>query len=203
MSSLAGVNHITVLTDELDRLRAFYEEVFGARLLVELPVPEPDGPGRHALLGIGGGAALHLFELQRVATPAARAMFARGRIDHFALQAPDVGTFERLRVTLCARGATDGAVTDFGIVRVLTFSDPDGHPVELAHWAGGADLGELDMSRANDDELIARRSAAISRSPTSRHEPHISHSRQQRTTSTASEPSQHGVTERDEGKEQA
>jgi catechol 2,3-dioxygenase-like lactoylglutathione lyase family enzyme len=36
---LAGVNHITFLTSDLDRLVGFYQEVFGARKLMELPVP--------------------------------------------------------------------------------------------------------------------------------------------------------------------
>ncbi len=165
MSSLAGVNHITVLTGDLDRLAAFYEEVFAAPKLVELPVPEPDGPGRHALIGIGGGAVLHLFELGRVALPPARPMFDRGRIDHFALQVTDADALERLRAELLSRGATDGTVTDFGIVRVLTFTDPDGHTVELAHWVGDGDPGELDMSRASDDELIHRRATAAGRGP--------------------------------------
>jgi catechol 2,3-dioxygenase-like lactoylglutathione lyase family enzyme len=168
MSTLAGVNHITVLTGELDRLAAFYEDVFGARKLMELPVPAPDGPGRHALIGIGGGAVLHLFELQRVAIPPARAMFGRGRIDHFALQVSDARTLERLRAELLKRGATDGTVTDFGVVRVLTFTDPDGHAVELAHWVGGTHPGGLDMSRASDDQLTARRAARAARDPTSR-----------------------------------
>lgn len=70
MSWLSGVNHITLLTRDLDRLAAFYEEVIRARRLVELPVPEPDGPGRHALIGIGGGTALHAFELARGRGPA-------------------------------------------------------------------------------------------------------------------------------------
>jgi catechol 2,3-dioxygenase-like lactoylglutathione lyase family enzyme len=169
MSSLAGINQITVLTGDLDRLASFYEELFGAPKLVELPVPEPDGPGRDALIGLGGSAVMHAFELQRVGLPAAPLMFDRGRIDHFA---PDTETFERLRAKLLAHGATDGAVTDFGIVRVLTFTDPDEHPVELAHWAGGADPGELDMSRANDDELIARRAIAAGRGSAARHQLH-------------------------------
>jgi catechol 2,3-dioxygenase-like lactoylglutathione lyase family enzyme len=43
MVSLDGVNHITFLTHDLDRLAAFYEEAFGARKLVELPVhPQRD-----------------------------------------------------------------------------------------------------------------------------------------------------------------
>jgi len=169
MSSLAGVNHITVLTGDLDRLAAFYEEVFAAPKLVELPVPEPDGPGRHALIGIGGGAMLHLFELGRVALPPARSMFDRGRIDHFALQVSDAATLARLRAELLTRGASDGTVTDFGIVRVLTFTDPDGHSVELAHWVGDPDGGELDMSRANDDQLIHRRATAASGGASSGH----------------------------------
>jgi catechol 2,3-dioxygenase-like lactoylglutathione lyase family enzyme len=172
MSSLAGINHITVLTGDLDRPAPFYEELFGARKLDELPLPEPDGPGRHALIGIGGRAVIHAFELQRIDLPAAPPMFDRGRLDHFALQAPDTETFEPLRAKLLARGASDGAVTDLGIVRELTFNDPDEHTVELAHWAEGADPGELDISRANDDELIARHAAAPGRRPAAPREPH-------------------------------
>jgi catechol 2,3-dioxygenase-like lactoylglutathione lyase family enzyme len=155
-----GINHITLLTGDLDRLAGFYEEVFGARKLVELPVPAPDGPGRHALIDIGGGAVLHAFELARIPPEPARPMFGRGRIDHFALQIAGEETFSRLRAELSARGVTDGTVTDFGVVRVLTFTDPDGHAVELAHWVGGTDPARLDMSRASDDELIARRATA-------------------------------------------
>jgi catechol 2,3-dioxygenase-like lactoylglutathione lyase family enzyme len=156
------MNHVTFLTGDIDRLAAFYEEVFGARKVVDLPVPEPEGPGRHALIAVGSGACLHAFELFRVEPPPARPMFQRGRVDHFALNAPDADTFERLREKLVARGATDGGVTDFGVMRVLTFTDPDGHSVELAHWVGGADPAQIDMSKATDDELVARRAPSAS-----------------------------------------
>jgi catechol 2,3-dioxygenase-like lactoylglutathione lyase family enzyme len=147
------------LTSDLDWLAAFYEEAFGARKLVELPVPPPEGPGRHALIAVGAGATLHAFELEKTPPPPVRPMFERGRIDHFALHVADVA---QLREELLARGATDGAVTDFGVTRVLTFLDPDGHTVELAHWVGAADPAELDMSRASHDE-IGRKGRARSR----------------------------------------
>ncbi|MBV9197432.1 MAG: hypothetical protein JO168_25140 [Solirubrobacterales bacterium] len=134
--------------------------VLGARRLVELPVPEPDGPGRHVLIAIGGGAALHAFELARIARPPARPMFRRGRIDHFALNVAGQEAFARLRAELLARGVTDGTVTDFGIVRVLTSTDPDGHPVALAHWVGGSDPLNLHMSRTSDAGVTARRVSA-------------------------------------------
>ena len=82
--------------------------VFGALKLVELPVPEPEGPGRHALIALGAGAALHAFELSKTPPPPVRPMFQRGRIDHFALHVADAQTFERLREDLLARGVTDG-----------------------------------------------------------------------------------------------
>ena len=70
-------------------------------------------------------------------------MFQRGRIDHFALNVADAETFERLRSDRVERGASDGIVTDFGIMRVLSFTDPDGHTVELAHWVGGEDPSQI------------------------------------------------------------
>jgi predicted enzyme related to lactoylglutathione lyase len=36
MAVLSGVNHITFLTSDLDRLALFYEEVFGAKRVMEL-----------------------------------------------------------------------------------------------------------------------------------------------------------------------
>ena len=157
---LSGINHITFLTDDLDRLVRFYEEVFGARKVVELAVPEPEGPGRHALIAVGGSAALHAFELEMQQTPDPAPMFSRGRIDHFALHVADAETFDRLRSVLVERGATDGRVTDFGVTRVLSFHDPDGHVVELADWVGGSRPLEIDSAKATDAELIARRAQA-------------------------------------------
>jgi catechol 2,3-dioxygenase-like lactoylglutathione lyase family enzyme len=157
---LRGVNHIAFLTSDLERLSRFYEELFGARTLVELPIPEPEGPGRHALISIGCGATLHAFEFAKIPTPPERPTFQRGRIDHFALNLADMETFERLRLALVERGASDGVVTDFGIMRVLSFTDPDGHTLELAHWVGGEDPTQLDATQATDAERTAQRAAS-------------------------------------------
>lgn len=69
MSELAGINHIAFLTSDIDRLAVFYAEVFGAGKVVDLPIPEPEGPGRHALIAIGAGASLHAFEFSRDTPP--------------------------------------------------------------------------------------------------------------------------------------
>ena len=90
-------------------------------------------------------------------------MFQRGRIDHFALNVADAETFERLRSDLVQRGASDGTVTDFGVIRVLSFTDPDGHTLELAHWVGGEDPSQIDAAKATDAERTTQRAASVPR----------------------------------------
>ena len=67
MGDLSGINHVTFLTGDMDRLVAFYEDVFDARKLMELPTR--DGDGRHALIDVGGGATLHPFQLPQSVPP--------------------------------------------------------------------------------------------------------------------------------------
>jgi catechol 2,3-dioxygenase-like lactoylglutathione lyase family enzyme len=162
MQRLGGVNHVTFITHDMDRLVTFYEEVFEAHKLMELPVPQLNG--RHALIDVGGGTVLHPFEIPGSGQPGpGQPMFGRGRLDHFALQAPDNETFESLRERLVARGVSDGAITDFGVMRVLTFMDPDGLDVEIAHWVGGTDPAEIDMARATDEALFRGRADAAAK----------------------------------------
>ena len=129
---------------------SFYEEIFAAGKIVDLAIPDPTNPGRHVLIDVGEGAALHAFQCTDHPPGQLAPMFQRGRIDHFALNVADEETFERLRAALVAQGVSDGTVTDFGVMRVLSFTDPDGHTLELAYWVGGSDPSDLDMSTATD-----------------------------------------------------
>jgi hypothetical protein len=45
-------------------------------------------------------------------------------------------------------------------MRVVSFSDPDGHTLELAHWVGGGDPTDLDMAIATDAERTTQVAAA-------------------------------------------
>jgi catechol 2,3-dioxygenase-like lactoylglutathione lyase family enzyme len=85
---------------------------------------------------MGGGFALHPFQLDDGSPHAAGSaeMFQRGHLDHVALDVADEATLQLLRRRLVERGATDGAVTDFGVTRSVWFSDPDGHGWEIALW---------------------------------------------------------------------
>ncbi len=129
---LKGLNHVAVLTNDADRLNAFYREVFDAEVVRDgSELPEGGGP-RLSIIKLGDWAELNVFQI--AGTPEAdhqTPMFGRGRLDHLALQAASLGDFEEIRRRLMARGAADDFVTDFGPMLSIFFRDPDGLECEV------------------------------------------------------------------------
>ena len=120
-----GVNHVAILTNDTERLVAFYREVFEAEVSKQLE--EFDGAVWLTFIRIGETAELNVFQVEGNSeadrqTP----MFGRGRIDHLGLQAASIDAFDQIRDRLIARGASDHFVTDFGPVLSVFFRDPDG-----------------------------------------------------------------------------
>jgi catechol 2,3-dioxygenase-like lactoylglutathione lyase family enzyme len=121
---LAGFNHVAILTDDLERLGGFYRDVFEVS---DIQPMEFDGV-HHWLIRVGGASVLHAFAKS---APTPGPVFERGRIDHLALNVDDRSEFDRLRERLVAAGASSGAVTDFGVLLSVSFTDPDGLDCEL------------------------------------------------------------------------
>lgn len=129
MTLLTGFQHVAILTNDADRLHAFYREVFDA----EVVHVKEEGPGMQlSFIDLGGGADLNVFQIEGN-TEALRQtpIFGRGRIDHLALKASSLEAFEKIRDRLVERGASDGFVTDFGPILSVFFRDPDGLECEV------------------------------------------------------------------------
>ncbi len=123
MRLVNGINHVAVLTTDLDRFIRFYAEVFGVELLFEEATPA----FRHAILRAGDTSWLHPAEITGNAhATAIPEMFQRGHLDHLALTAPTQEAFEAIRERLLRADATDGVVEDLGAFHALWFTDPDG-----------------------------------------------------------------------------
>jgi catechol 2,3-dioxygenase-like lactoylglutathione lyase family enzyme len=123
-----GVHHLTFLTDDMDRLLAFYVRVFGAHVTLDMT----EEGVRHAFLEVGRGAVLHPFQiLEGPPPPRPAPMFNRGRLDHFALLAPSEEAFRELRRRIEAEGAADGDVRDMRTYWIMGYFDPDGAAHEV------------------------------------------------------------------------
>ena len=129
MPHLKGLNHVAVVTADLDRFVAFYTRVFGMEEVFRESVPGL----RHAILRIADGSSwLHPAEIPDNEHAAAiPKMFCRGHLDHIALTARSSESFEELRRRLLEAGASDGTVEDLGAFHSLWFQDPDGMRGEL------------------------------------------------------------------------
>jgi catechol 2,3-dioxygenase-like lactoylglutathione lyase family enzyme len=140
---LNDLHHLTFVTSDLDRLIAFYERVFEARVTVDL---EEEGL-RHAFIEVGSHTVLHPFQVPGVDPPGPQPMFRRGRLDHFALNAASEETFREILRRVVAEGAGDGLVTDMGSLLNFGFTDPDGGEHEVVWVKPGVPV-EAGLRRA-------------------------------------------------------
>jgi catechol 2,3-dioxygenase-like lactoylglutathione lyase family enzyme len=123
-----GVHHVTFLTEDMDRLLAFYERVFDAEVTLDM---KEEGV-RHTFLNVGPTTILHPFQmLEGPGPPPPSPMFTRGRLDHFALLAPSEEAFRELRRRIEAEGAADGDVRDMKSLWIMGYFDPDGAAHEV------------------------------------------------------------------------
>jgi catechol 2,3-dioxygenase-like lactoylglutathione lyase family enzyme len=131
MPVTTGFNHIATVTANLDRTVAFYEQAFGAVKTFEMAA-EPDHP-RMAVLDLGGGAALNVFEAESEDEIVGdrRRQGGRGPIDHFAVAVDTLATLERVKDRLLQLGADIGEIHKLGDVWSLFFRDPDGMELEV------------------------------------------------------------------------
>jgi catechol 2,3-dioxygenase-like lactoylglutathione lyase family enzyme len=123
-----GVHHVTFLTEDMDRLIAFYESVFNAEVTLDMT----EEGLRHVFLKVGPTTVLHTFQmLESPGPPPPSPMFTRGRLDHFALLAPSEEAFRELRRRIEAEGAADGDVRDMKSHWIMGYFDPDGAAHEV------------------------------------------------------------------------
>ena len=130
MPITTGFNHVATLTTDMERLVAFYRDVFGAEVTFEMAAT-PDHP-RMTILDLGAGAALNVFE----ATPdeiigERRKQGRRGAIDHYGLSVDSLATLEQVKERLLAAGADIGEIQRLGGEWSLFFRDPDGMELEV------------------------------------------------------------------------
>jgi catechol 2,3-dioxygenase-like lactoylglutathione lyase family enzyme len=131
MPVTSGFNHVATLTTDMDRIVDFYEQAFGALKTFEMAARD-DHP-RMAVLDLGGGAALNIFEVASddEIVGDRRRQGGRGAIDHYAVAVDTLATLEAVRDRLDALGTDIGEIQQLGDTWSLFFRDPDGMELEV------------------------------------------------------------------------
>ena len=116
-----GVNHIAVISSDLERSAQFYHDVLGMPLVSV--TPNRDEPrSTHINVALGGGVNLSLFDFPDVA---GQAVGGAGGLMHLALSLPR-DRLEAIEVRVKKAGVAIQRIGDS-----LYFHDPDGLMLEL------------------------------------------------------------------------
>src|SRR3954453_24170311 len=130
-----GVNHLALITPDMDATVRFYHGVLGMRLVATLSA----GPLRHYFFEIGPENTVAFFEWSGTETYAKPAGMPSDRFpmqfDHLSFNLPDEQALEELQKRLEAAGVEDTRVVDHEIVRSVYFTDPNGIATECSLWA--------------------------------------------------------------------
>ena len=134
-----GVNHLALVTTDMDATVRFWHGVLGARLVTTLATPS----FRHYFFEIGPGDTVAFFEyigveMDTFAKPAGVPYPQASQFDHLSLALPDEDALHALRSRLKEAGCDVTDVVDHGIMRSIYFTDPAGIALEASFWVNDA-----------------------------------------------------------------
>lgn len=134
-----GINHLALITNDMDATVRFYHGVLGARLVAHLGTES----FRHYFFELGAENTVAFFEyrgldVQTFAKPAGVPDPRAVQFDHVSLNLPDEQALLTLRARLKAAGSEVTDVVDHGFIRSIYFTDPSGIALEASWWVTDA-----------------------------------------------------------------
>src|SRR5579884_349118 len=130
-----GVNHLALVTNDMDATVRFYHGVLGARLVATIGHPQ----FRHYFFQIGSKNTIAFFEYTNApATPFAKPAgipdARAAQFDHLSLDVADEEALHALQRRLKAAHCEVTDVVDHGFIRSIYFTDPNGIALEASWW---------------------------------------------------------------------
>src|SRR3954447_19911809 len=128
-----GVNHLALVTPDMDATVRFYAGVLGMRLCATVMA----GPMRHYFFEIGDGQTVAFFEIagmETFAKPAGGRPDRPIQFDHLSFGLSSEEELNALQARLEAAGCEVTRVVDHGMIHSIYFTDPNGIALEASWW---------------------------------------------------------------------
>ena len=140
-----GINHLALVTTDMDATVRFYHGVLGARLVAHLG----NESFRHYFFEIGPANTVAFFEyrdveLEPFSKPAGVPDRRAVQFDHISFNLADEEALLHLRRRIKAAGCEVTDVIDHGFIRSIYFTDPNGIALEASWWVTDATGREAD-----------------------------------------------------------
>jgi catechol 2,3-dioxygenase-like lactoylglutathione lyase family enzyme len=140
-----GINHLALVTPDMDATVRFYHGVLGMPLVATLRA----GPMRHYFFEIAPQNTIAFFEVEGAETFAKAAGSPTDRaiqLDHLSFNVADEDALETLRKRLISADCEITEVVDHGIFKSVYFTDPSGIALEASAWAVDVTGREPDLT---------------------------------------------------------
>lgn len=140
-----GVNHLALVTPDMDATTRFYAGVLDMALVATLMA----GPMRHYFFEIGPGNTVAFFEIPDAVT------FEKGagspaeipvQLDHISFNVADESALVALQARLRAAGSEVTEIVDHGSLQSIYFTDNNGIALEVSYWGVDPTGVESDFS---------------------------------------------------------
>ena len=151
-----GINHLALVTTDMDATVRFYHGILGARLVGTVA----SATFRHYFFEFGPQCTVAFFEyaadstvepfVKAAGVPDSRA----AQFDHLSLNLPDEAALDELRRRLKEASCEVTDVVDHDVVRSIYFTDPNGIALEASYWVLDVTGRPADY---NDGRLFADR----------------------------------------------
>lgn len=130
-----GINHLALVTADMDATVRFYHGTLGARLVATIGTPA----FRHYFFEFGPECTVAFFEyanskIAPFATPAGVPDSRKIQFDHLSFNLPQEEDLLDLRRRLKAAGTEVTDVVDHSFIRSVYFTDPNGIALEASWW---------------------------------------------------------------------
>jgi catechol 2,3-dioxygenase-like lactoylglutathione lyase family enzyme len=170
-----GINHLALITDDMDATVRFYHGVLGARLVAHLG----NASFRHYFFEFGPENTVAFFEyrgieLETFAKPAGVPDPRAVQFDHLSFNLPDEEALIALQARLKEAGCEVTDIVDHGFIHSIYFTDPSGIALEASCWvvdATGRPADYGDESLFSDPDPVPaveelRRDGVVAGTPT-------------------------------------
>jgi catechol 2,3-dioxygenase-like lactoylglutathione lyase family enzyme len=148
-----GINHLALVTPDMDATVRFYHGVLGARLVATIGTKD----FKHYFFEFGPECTVAFFEYTDVkvaafAKPAGIPDDRSPQFDHLSFNLPDEEALLSLRSRLKSAGCEVTDVVDHTFIRSIYFTDPSGIALEASFWVTDATGRPADYG---DERLFA------------------------------------------------
>lgn len=156
MVKFKGINHLAMVTGDMEKTVKFYRDVLGMPLVATTGNRPDLYPYRHYFFALGEGNTIAFFEwpgkVEEFHKPAGAPASGRVQFDHVSFNVESEDALLELKARLEQNEVEVTRVVDHRIIHSIYFTDPNGIALEASYWLNDPTVREADYA---DPELFA------------------------------------------------